>query len=278
MWPWQRNGEQPSTLLIRRLLALSSIGHLCLLVFLFVFYQDDSMQCSRDIIAVLLETDVTIVRMPLSKVVHKTVPIIQSSGVKTSAIPAAKVEPPATSISKPLEHNKSQKKQTPDASKTKKDTKPKQKKETPKPKASIAPKVEPKKTEIKKVETPKETVKQPVVAPPKDIATQVSAADQEIMQDENIIYVGQHEYDALEVQREIQQEAQRCWKAPSGVGADIGCEIVVQIEHNGTIRTVTIAESSGVLMYDVQARQAVSRMTFPRGSWGKEIVVYFKQS
>ena len=78
MWPWQRNGEQPNHILIRRLLALSSIGHACLLMFLFVFYHDDATNVSRDVIAVLLDADVTIVRVPLSKVVNKTVPVIGS--------------------------------------------------------------------------------------------------------------------------------------------------------------------------------------------------------
>ena len=279
MWPWQRNGEQPNRILIRRLLAISSVGHVCLLMFLFVFYHDDASNLSRDVIAVLLDTDVTIVRVPFTKVVHKTVPVIgsksQPSVQAAVKAPAVKEAPPATAvITKPKEKPKAAvakaKKETP---KPKPDTKAK--KELPKPKEPEKPKpakVEPKKEEPKKIEIPQPVVEQRVAQ-----MQDSNVVQEQLDVGENVVYVGLHEYEALEVQRQIQQEAQRCWKAPAGIAADVACQIVVHVGHDGTVRDITVAEKSGILMYDVQARQAVSHMEFPRGSWGKEVVVYFKQ-
>lgn len=270
MWPWQRNGEQPNILLIRRLLALSSLGHVFLLAFLFVFYHDDVTSVSRDVIAVLLDTNVTVVRVPLSKVVNKKVPLV-GSGTKATAC-VKKEAPPATGLAKPKVQPKIEaaKKETAKAK-----AQAKQKKETPKPKEPEIKKVV--KEEPKKIETKQEILK-PVIEEKTAAKLDDQIVDQQIEHGDNVVYVGQHEYAALEVQRQIQQEAQRCWKAPSGMPADAGCQIVVQIDHTGKIRTITLAEPSGILMYDVQARQAVSHMEFPRGAWGKEVVVYFKQS
>jgi len=264
MWPWQRNGEQPSYTLIRRLIVLSSVGHFCMLLLLFVFYHGDATNVSRDVIAVLLDMDVTVVQVPLTKVINKKVPVIGAGKKSAAQAPAKKEAPPATGLAKPKVAIAKAKKEIPK-------TKPQQKaKEIPKPKEPEPPKVV--KVEPKKVE-----IEQPVVE------EKVAQIDPEIVQavdvqGENVVYVGLHEYEALEVQRQIQQEAQRCWKTPPGVAADVSCQIIVHVDRTGKICDINIAEKSGILMYDVSARQAVYQMEFPRGSWGKEVVVYFKQS
>jgi|GEM_PF-2892302 outer membrane biosynthesis protein TonB len=278
MWPWQRNGEQPSHTLVRRLLFLSTAGHIGLLMFLFVFYKDNTTNVSRDVIAVLLDMDVTIVKVPLKKVMHKTAPIIGSGNKTVAAAPAPKEAPPVTALSKAKEPNVAiAKAKKPE--KSKKETKPKKEKpkEKEKPKTPQLAKVEPKKLEEKKPEPPPPVIAQAVAAENVEPVTDSIASEQMVVGD-NVVYVGQQEYEALEVQRQIQQEAQKWWKAPPGVGADVACQVVVHVEHDGTIGEVLIAKESGVLMFDVCARQAVSQMEFPRGSWGKEVVVYFKQS
>jgi len=273
MWPWQRNGEQPSHILIRRLLFLSSVGHIGLLMFLFVFYHDEVTNVSRDVIAVLLDTDVTIVKVPLTKVMHKKAPVIGAGkkAIAQAPAPAQKEAIPATGLSKPKIAIAKAKK----ISKSKTESKPKKEvlKPKEKPQAPKIAQVEPKKVEEKKLESLPPVEEQKIA----QMIDQVAPEDQALVGD-NVVYVGQHEYEALEVQRQIQQEAQRCWKAPLGIAADVACQIVVHVDHDGKVREVVIAKESGILMYDVRARQAVSQMEFPRGSWGKEVVVYFKQS
>jgi outer membrane biosynthesis protein TonB len=270
------------------LVALSSLGHAFLLVFLFVLYHDDATNVSRDVIAVLLDADVTVVRVPFTKVVNKKVPVV-GSGAKAAAAkaPAAKAlsakkeAPPATAvITKPKVQPKSQlAKAKKEAPKAKVAAKPKP--EVPKIKEPEPPKLtklEPKKIEEKKPEIPKEEIQKQPEAPVIAQAVDAEMPQEVVQEGDNVIYVGMHEYAALEVQRQIQQEAQRCWKSPPGISPGVSCQIVVHIDRSGKIQDVTVAEQSGSLMYDVQARQAVSQMEFPRGSWGKEVVVYFKQS
>lgn len=280
MWPWQRNGEQPSHTLVRRLLFLSTAGHIGLLMLLFVFYHDAANNVSRDVIAVLLDMDVTVVKVPLTKVMHKSAPVVGAGkkNVAAAPAPAKKEAPPETALSKPKEPKvalaKAKKPQ-----KSKKAEKPKKEKSKPKePEKPKLAKVEPKKIEEKKPEPPPQPVIAQAVAAQNVEPVTDQIAPEQLVAGENVVYVGQHEYEALEVQREIQAEAQKWWKAPPGVGADVACQVVVHIDHEGKIREISIAEESGVLMFDVRARQAVSQMEFPRGSWGKEVVVYFKQS
>lgn len=279
MWPWQRNGEQPSHTLVRRLLFLSTVGHVGLLMLLFVFYQDNTTQVSRDVIAVLLDMDVTVVKVPLAKVMHKSAPVI-GSGKKAAVeapAPAPKEAPPATGLSKPKAPKKANAKAK-KAAKPKKEKKSKKEKPKPKEKPKAQPaKTEPKKVEEKKPEPPKPVVAQAIAVENVQPVTD-EVAPEELVAGENVVYVGQHEYEALEVQRQIQEEAQKWWKAPPGVNPDVACQVMVRVNHDGTIREIVIEKESGILMFDVRARQAVSQMEFPRGSWGKEVVVYFKQS
>jgi outer membrane biosynthesis protein TonB len=278
MWPWQRNGEQPSHTLVRRLLFLSTVGHIGVLMLLFVFYHDTN-NVSRDVIAVLLDMDVTVVKMPLTKVMHKSAPVIGSGNrtVAQAQAPAIKAAPPETGLSKPKEPKIAiAKAKKPE--KSKKEAKAKKEKPKEKPKPPQLAKTEPKKVEEKKPEPPQPVIAQAVAVQNVEPVTDQVISNEQLVVGENVVYVGQHEYEALEVQRQIQQEAQRCWKAPPGVRADVACQIVAHIDHEGKIRELLIAKESGVLMFDVRARQAVSQMEFPRGSWGKEVVVYFKQS
>lgn len=245
MWPWQRSGEQPNCILLRRILAVISLGHGSVLLWMFVFYGDHTSLYSREMIEVLLDADVTVVMVPLSKVVNKTVPVV----APVSKVAQKKESKPETALAVKQEPKKEQKKPEPK-------------------KAESAPvkKEEPKKQVAEKKDVVKKEPNKQVSVTEKDVETQ------------NVIHVGQHEYAALEVQKLIQQEAQRCWKSPIGVGSDVSCQVVVCVDHNGSVKDITLAQQSGVVMYDVHARQAVSRMQFPRGAWGKEVVVYFKQS
>lgn len=264
MWLWQRSGEQPNVILLRRILAVISLGHGCALLWMFVFYGDHTSLYSRQMIEVLLDADVTIVVDPLSKVVNKTMPVVAPT--PQTAV-AKKETAPATTVA--MQPKSQPKKEQP---------KSQQKKESDSAKAATDRKKDEQKKDIVKKEAEKQKpIEQTQPSSKQESSKQASGKAQDATT-QNVIHVGHHEYAALEVQKLIQQEAQRCWKAPIGVGNDVSCQVMVRVDHNGAIRDITLSQQSGVLMYDVHARQAVSRMQFPRGAWGKEVVVYFKQS
>lgn len=164
---------------------------------------------------------------------------------------------------------------------------PVQKKVAPKPKPKPQRKVKPK-TQLAQVKPkPKARIEskpkpqpKPKVKKPERILAQNKVPLQQQVEthaEPEKIYVGRDEWDALQVERMIQQEVSRCWQPPKGLAQDLACAIKVQVDWQGAVKAVMVEKGSGVLMYDVNARSAVLAMNMPRCTWGKELVLHFKQ-
>jgi hypothetical protein len=73
----------------------------------------------------------------------------------------------------------------------------------------------------------------------------------------------------------LYQEIAACWMPPSGVPADSACKITMFIDRQGELADMNVDASSGVLVFDLAARSAVSELKFPRFAWGKSITITF---
>ena len=125
------------------------------------------------------------------------------------------------------------------------------------------PKLEPeKKTEIKMPEQISENI---------SLAATPSNAD-----NQNVLYVGQQEMDALQMQDYIQQEMAQHWSPPAGMRKNISCIIKVMIGFDGAVTKIDVEESSGVLIFDGAAKRAAAQLTPPQWALGKEIILTFK--
>ena len=91
------------------------------------------------------------------------------------------------------------------------------------------------------------------------------------------LYVGQVEWDAMQVQAEIKHEIERHWRPPAGMARDLVCQIKIVVAWEGAVGSLVLQKRSGVLAYDVHARAAVAAMKFPKATWGKELIISFKQ-
>ena len=91
-----------------------------------------------------------------------------------------------------------------------------------------------------------------------------------------MLYVGQQEMEALQVQEYIQQEMAQHWSPPAGMRKDLSCIIKVCIAFDGTIASMSFEQSSGVLLFDGAARRAVAQLTPPQWAYGKELSITFK--
>jgi hypothetical protein len=94
---------------------------------------------------------------------------------------------------------------------------------------------------------------------------------------EQAVYVGQVEWDALQVQTDIKHEIERHWRPPAGLSRDLVCQIKVVVTWEGAVDSLVVVQRSGVLAYDVHARATVAAMKFPKATWGKELIIHFKQ-
>lgn len=75
----------------------------------------------------------------------------------------------------------------------------------------------------------------------------------------------------------LQKELLYNWKPPVGIPASASCEISFTVDTNGTVKTNTMAKSSGIVMYDLSARHAIFAMHMPQWTHGKTITINFKQ-
>ena len=68
------------------------------------------------------------------------------------------------------------------------------------------------------------------------------------------------------------------WKPPLGVAQQCVCQITVYVARDGSIHKSVVDKSSGVLIYDVAARNALYHMKMPEWARGKSLTVSLRQS
>lgn len=132
--------------------------------------------------------------------------------------------------------------------------------------------------------------KEKIIMPEKEIKKEVAAQPQpQLQQQENIqqefdqiqeqalepIMVGREDYDTIMAVRRIQESIRKQWRPPVGVSADSGCLVRVAIAKDGKINQIIIEKSSGILVYDLAARDAIAKVSFGREQWGKELLLLF---
>jgi len=137
-------------------------------------------------------------------------------------------------------------------------------------------KTEPTKVESAKTETPKKDI--PKAEIPKKIEPEKVATFTQKSEPTNAhISHNYREVEALRCSAQLQKELVHQWKPPIGVSPDCVCEISFSVNAAGTIENLKITKSSGIIMYDISARQALSAMKMPQWTYGKPLVISFKQ-
>ena len=127
-----------------------------------------------------------------------------------------------------------------------------------------------KKTAVKQEPVAPEPVEHPEPEPiTPDVELQVA------QEETALVAVAHDEFDQLETMREIVSAIHAAWVSPAGVKVKQPCELLIEIDHQGTILSSTLSKSSGVVAYDLAARRAVNKMRVPRCMFGKKIVVQF---
>lgn len=169
-----------------------------------------------------------------------------------------------------------------------------QKKKT-EPKKPEPKKIEPKKIEPKKVEPEKKPEVKEAKAIEKPEIKKIEPAPvehqqvSEIFADQNVnqidadleglnfqVYGSHRELEAMQQFQELQQEMARCWHPPVGIAAHVFCQIAVSYDWDGKLVSMEMVKPSGILMFDVSSRNAVSQMEAPKFVRGKTFTITFK--
>ncbi len=240
----------------------SVIGHIVALFFLFVVYKDS---CSYHILitGTMIDTDVPIVFMPL----HKS--LQQSQGSEMPSRSSVGIAAPEQTAVTKTASVKKREKVTTLGQPAKSCKKVKQKKKQP------AKKTEP---------TPFGSMEACVSKPNGDLSTRAEPVLSKVEGrsieaneplTESVLYVGQQEMEALQMQEYIQQEMAQHWSPPPGMRKDICCTVKVVVGFDGTLGAITFDKPSGVLLFDGAARRAAAQLQPPRWAYGKEFLITF---
>ena len=86
---------------------------------------------------------------------------------------------------------------------------------------------------------------------------------------ENVVFVGYEQLDNSITGLKIQHEILQHWNPPVGIPPGVSCQLRVHVDGQGKAKQIKITKSSGRLVYDVTARQALSACEFPKEIWNK---------
>lgn len=268
-----------------KLFGVSSFLHLVLISSILFLWQKPNNQAHQLVINRRV-TPASIVLLPLVKTVPGALAALSQQQKKQSpkivAQPKPKPTPPKKVAAAP------QKKAQPKPPQRKTTL---AKKEPPKPKTPVAKKQPPvnkpasvakKQPEKKSLPVAKQTVPKKVPTPAPKVVQKKEVAPKDLLSttthnESEIIYVGRDDLVLLKNHQAMQQDIERVWKPPVGLSKDLMCTVAVALNNNGTIQSLAVEESSKVLSYDVTARMALSKVSFPKMFWGKKLAITFKQ-
>lgn len=253
MWLWQHKKIHKRHLLWAKLLAVCLFFHLIFLVLALFMYHDNTHTFS----------------ISLHKKIDLSAPIIfKPYGVRTST-----VSTPAKSVITPITNLKPKS--------TDNTTKISTIIDKPTPSPII------KKTEIKKTETqttpPIEPIKK--TSPPMPIKKNDSTVKSKntpstpqkaaLIPENAQIADNYKEVEALRRHAQLHNEIIKQWKQPPGAPTTCACDISFFVNKQGKIENLIVQKSSGILMYDISARQALYSMTMPQWTYGKQLIINF---
>jgi len=312
MLHWLRNIVPKRFRLLGKLYLLTSSAHMLLLTILFVGYKSQQSYALEIAKQLQITADTKIMFMPLYKTTQS---LGKKSGgsarggasrLAWAARPRVKERAP-TSLISDTSLIKSKKQRAELVAKAKKEKNAKNRKEAEKLKKQAEKKEleklkkeqelkkEAEKRAEKKIEpTPEPEKKEQDVQKPEEKRVSEPVAAREQMPDtaaaqegvvgqtdgqagQDVVYLGQQEYDALGMQTYLQQELSANWQPPQGIPIDAVCEVSFVVDWQGKASTVIVSKPSGALVYDISARSALLAMEFPDWARGKSFKITFKQ-
>jgi hypothetical protein len=311
MWLWQHKNIHKKHLLWAKLFGICLFFHLVFLFWIFIMYRDNAytisislnkkLDYSAPIIflpayakasadkpaqSISIAEKKTAIAKPTPKTAATKTAIAPKAPIQTKA-PAAITPTTATTMAstpvkpeiKPaLENNKFP--STSSGCAASAQEKPEIKKTTP----TVIPKVEtpksaPIKKEITHIKTPEKMIAPAEPATPAPLAKAVDTQHPivPIIPENALVSDNYREVEALRRGAQLQKELVQKWKPPIGVSPECVCEIGFSVSKTGTLQNLKIIKSSGVVMYDISARQALYAMTMPQWTHGKQLTINFKQ-
>lgn len=276
MWLWLQRNLPRSIHVWAKLCLFSTTFHLTLLFIIFFIYKGESGGFNFEITKGLLNSDAPVMFMPLHKRIAQKNAGKSGKNLKKSEVLKAQEAAPVQEKNTKTKEKKAEMSTTVVSSDKKKDLAKKkaQQLEAEKKKAEAAKKIE---LEKKMKEEADAKAKEAEAKKLEEIAKAKVNTAEHIDAQDDIRYMGRQDLDALQMQEFVGAEVGQHWNPPIGVPEDVACEIKLIVDWEGKLKDIKMLKSSEVVIYDVSARNAVKKMSFPKWLWGKEFSITFKQ-
>lgn len=286
MWLWQHKNIHKRHLLWAKLFGICLFFHLLFLLWIFCGYRDNSYTIAISLNK-KLDYSAPILFMPRGIPATHTSPTAIKT-TTTKSVPIKITPKPVQSSFAPLSHKASADlRKAPEKAPTVMAIPSFAKASADKPKKPELPKPAPipvVKKDESKIESPKQTTQSelPKKVPP-TLATKVDSPNilqkaAVVLPENALISNNYREVEALRRHAQLQKEIIQCWKPPIGVSPTCACDISFSVSTTGAVQFVTMTKSSGALMYDISARQALYAMTMPKWTYGKQLIINFSPS
>jgi len=131
-------------------------------------------------------------------------------------------------------------------------------------------------TNEKEKENTVEIEKKIVPAAPKPVTEKKTVPAKELPQHAQVSN-NFREVEELRRGAQLQKELVQKWQPPIGVSPDCTCDISFFVNKQGIIEQLKMVKSSGIMMFDISARQALFSMKMPQWTYGKPLIISFKQ-
>lgn len=135
-------------------------------------------------------------------------------------------------------------------------------------------KIEPLQETVKQEKKP-ETTEQKKIEQSQDIKTNEHTAP--VIPENAQVSHNYREVEALRMQAQLQKEIVQTWKPPIGVSPDCSCDVSFFVTTTGALNHIKMVKPSGVMMFDISARQALCATKMPHWTYGKTLTITFKQ-
>lgn len=268
MWHWQRRVVHRKYIFLRNVLYASTLFHLIALFMLFFVYQGDNFVTHIS----MVPADAKIVVLPFQKSVgHIVVP--QAVAPALGLSPSGRGQQHQDSKPRTRTFLSSRNSSTRSSRRKKKSVKPsnrhKKVQQPLLPQQSLAQQPLPQSVPQQEQHENQRAEVQEQVVP----AATVPGVDVVAETQDTVIYIGQDDRAMLELSAAVRDELIRVWRPPMLGGK--GCVVRILIDWQGVIRDIIMEQSSNILAFDASVRYAVQVMQFPKGAWGKELVIPF---
>lgn len=275
MWLLQHKNIHKRNLLWLKIFALCLIAHSIVLFWIFCVYHDKAY-IHAITINKNFDYSVPIIFKPY------TAPPTVAAKIVSTPVVATKLNAPAAqrsvvakkSANKPTTQIKTSsfvKTSTDKAALVKTEEKPKAEEKAIVPAEPIQPTVATKKVEPEK---PIAVTNTPKI---EDTASKAPNVEHNTVPAKAQISHDFREVEALRRGAQLQKELVQKWQPPIGISPDCFCEISFFVDKKGAIHQLKMVKSSGVIMFDISARQALFAMKMPQWTYGKPLTISFKQ-